>query len=77
MGSRDRVFMPGNSFAEVRARLALQPSMIPAKCGNCCDDLDVDAPADCESAPITYSCYGCELAWGSNGTPERYYAGGV
>jgi hypothetical protein len=70
------VFMPGRSFVEVRARLAAQPMMIWAKCGECGGDLYADAPADSETAPITYACDYCELAWDSEGRPERYYEGG-
>ena len=76
MSSKERVFMPGSSITEIRARLALQPSMIFAKCGSCGEDLDAYAPADSESAPITYDCYECELAWDSAGSPERYQEGG-
>ena len=74
MGSKERVFMRESVW---QARRALQPSMIFAKCGNCGVDLDVDAPADSESAPITYSCYECELAWDSSGKPTRYEEWGV
>lgn len=66
--------MPGEP---ARARMALQPSMNFPTCGNCGCELDVDAPADSESAPISYSCFECELAWSGNGTPERYEQGGV
>ena len=77
MASKERVFMPGNSLTEIRARLAVQPPMFFAKCGNCGGELDAYAPADSESAPITYDCDYCELSWDSEGRPERYYEGGT
>jgi hypothetical protein len=75
MGSKKRVFMPGNSFEEIQARLEAQPFMVFAKCGHCGGELDVYAPADSTTAPITYDCYECELLWDSDGSPEKYELG--
>ena len=77
MTIKKKVFMPGNSFADIRARLSLQPSMIPAECGICEGYLDAYAPSDSECASITYSCYECELAWDADGRPQNYEEGGI
>ena len=69
--------MPGSSFSEIRARLALQPSMRFARCGNCDGELDADAPSESEAASITYIRWPCELAWDAHGRPERYEEGGA
>jgi hypothetical protein len=75
MSNKKRVFMPGNSFTEIRARLAEQPFMVFAKCGHCGDEMEAYAPSDNETAPITYDCYECELAWDSNGSPQNFTPG--
>lgn len=69
-------FMPGDSFGERKARLALQPSMVPASCGRCGGELDTWAD-DGEVAYINYQCDECEIAWGSNGHPQHYERYGI
>jgi hypothetical protein len=65
--------MPGDSFTEIGARLEAQPSMVFAKCGHCGGGLVASAPDDSLSAPITYDCWQCELAWDSSGRPKRFF----
>jgi hypothetical protein len=73
MGSKKRVFMPGNSFEEIEARLEAQPAMVCAKCGHCGGELDVFVLADSLTQPVTYDCHECELTWDSNRRPTKFF----